>query len=450
MDLKQFGQTLRRLRKGAGLTQGELAREVGVSEQLLSIWERAYQHGDRVWQPDHPSIVRLIEIFTDRLTPQDANIWAVQAGHSLDESETVALFPQATDFSPPPPDLHLTRQRLDHLSEQRLFGVDVDQAKLSELLQAKDRAWLLSLDGMGGIGKTSLAHALVRDSLDNHRFYDIAWLSAKQEEFLPEGVLRKIIQPALTPETFVDTLLTQLDPTLGLTRKPDEKLAILSRWLKAEPYLVVVDNLETAIDSENLIPLLQQLANPSKFLITTRFSLRTMGRGIHSHSLKGLSDTDAFDFLRYEGDTRNIVPLAQASDDQLRKIYDVVGGNPLALKLVVGQLTMLPLGHVLISLQEANTDSSEDLYTYIYWQAWDMLSEEGRQILVSMPLAQDGNFDDIVEESELEPTEVGPALKHLITLSLIEVGGDLMEPTYRIHRLTETFLLNEVIKWQSM
>jgi hypothetical protein len=39
-------------------------------------------------------------------------------------------------------------------------------------------------------------------------------------------------------------------------------------------------------------------------------------------------------------------------------------------------------------------------------------------------------------------------LMNLTRLSLVEVGGDLEHRRYRIHRLTETFLLNEVVKWQ--
>jgi hypothetical protein len=258
------------------------------------------------------------------------------------------------------------------------------------------------------------------------------------------------MQPALSVETFVDTLLTQLDPSLILARAHEEKLAILTRWLKTQPYLVVVDNLETAVDYQSLLPLLQRLANPSKFLITSRYSLRTQGAGIHCQTLRGLSQADAAALLKYEAETREIPPLAQASPAQLESIYQVVGGNPLALKLVVGQLSVLPLAQVLDTLRQADSKTVEDLYTYIYWQAWELLSPAGRQTLVAMPLAQEGSFEEVMEESELDAAQAGQALRELTGLSLVEVGGDLERPHYRIHRLTETFLLNEVIKWQAL
>ena len=66
-----------------------------------------------------------------------------------------------------------------------------------------------------------------------------------------------------------------------------------------------------------------------------------------------------------------------------------------------------------------------------------------------MPLAQDGAFEDLARESELAGDELNRALKQLTSLSLIEAVGDISQPRYRIHRLTETFLLEEVIKWQT-
>jgi hypothetical protein len=447
VDFTAFGQTLRQLRKGSGFTQKELAKQLAVSEQLLSIWERAYQHGARSWQPDRASVVRLVSLFARQLTPEEAQIWVVQAGYTLDDAELADLFPQTVLTPLPTPDPHLTRLRLAFLPDQPLFGVDEAQAKLEGLLLEEGRPWLIALEGMGGLGKTSLAHALARTMLESHRFYDLAWISARQEEFLPEGVLRKVIQPALTPQTFVDILLTQLDPALGLTRAGAEKQAILARWLKAKPYLVVVDNLETAEDYQSLLPLLQQLANPTKFLLTSRYSLRRQAN-VYCHSLRGLGEEDSYALLRHEAEVRDLPLLAQASREFLSRIYQVVGGNPLALKLVAGQLSVLPLSQVLDNLRQANSQTIEELYFYIYWQAWDMLSEAAKQTLVALPLAQEGGFEDVLRESELEAVQVGQALKELVGLSLVNVGGDLEQPRYYLHRLTETFLFNEVIKWQ--
>jgi hypothetical protein len=89
------------------------------------------------------------------------------------------------------------------------------------------------------------------------------------------------------------------------------------------------------------------------------------------------------------------------------------------------------------------------LYTHIYWQAWHALDPASRQLFLIMPLAQDGTLSQLTTLSELEIAELNQALAQLTTLSLIEARGDIEQRRYRIHRLTETFLLNEVVKWQS-
>jgi hypothetical protein len=66
-----------------------------------------------------------------------------------------------------------------------------------------------------------------------------------------------------------------------------------------------------------------------------------------------------------------------------------------------------------------------------------------------MPLAQDGDLNHLAVVSKLEMEPLGEALNQLIYRNLIEVSGGLEEMVYRIHRLTETFLLTEVTRWQS-
>ncbi|MBN1993748.1 MAG: hypothetical protein JW953_13685, partial [Anaerolineae bacterium] len=128
----------------------------------------------------------------------------------------------------------------------------------------------------------------------------------------------------------------------------------------------------------------------------------------------------------------------------------VVGGNPLALKLVVGQTAFLPLSQVLDNLKAARGKSIADLYTFIYWQAWHMLDPAGQQALLVMPLAQEGTLPQLLVLSRLEPADLHQALQQLITLSLVQVKGGLEKRRYSIHRLTETFLLTEAITWQSL
>lgn len=369
--------------------------------------------------------------------------------------------------------------RLEPLPDQALFGVDAAMETIGGAIDAEDRSWLVAIEGIGGLGKTTLANALVKNkvakwqasgtsasSVDDSteagfvaagaetdsstlQFQDIGWVSAKQEEYLPDRGIQSTGRPALDEESLMDQLLAQLADGPYPTGSSQEKRLALTQLLKEKSCLVVVDNLETAIDYQALLPLMRQLANPSKFLITSRMSLAGQG-DVFAYSLSEVAEEDALAFLRHEAESRGMVALAAASDDQLRSIYETVGGNPLALKLVLGQLQFLPLDQILNSLRQADSDRSDQLYTYIYWEAWQMLDATARHLWLCLPVVPNATFAQLQNISGLDVDALQPAIMKLRNLSLIEVGGDLNEIRYRLHRLTETFLMHEVVKWQEM
>ena len=147
--------------------------------------------------------------------------------------------------------------------------------------------------------------------------------------------------------------------------------------------------------------------------------------------------------MHAEARLRNLPHVAAASDTDLRPIYATVGGNPLALRLVTGQLHLLALPQVVENLREARGERAEDLYRYIYWDAWQRLPPEARDALMLMPLfAGDGaDLAAISRVSDLSDDTLVEALEYLAKLSLINVAGDLHRRRYSLHRLTETFLL---------
>ena len=79
-----------------------------------------------------------------------------------------------------------------------LIGVETELKPLLELLGSLGSPWLISLEGIGGIGKTALANALARDVALTGQFRDIAWVSAKQQDFLPAtGLHQPTNQPSI-------------------------------------------------------------------------------------------------------------------------------------------------------------------------------------------------------------------------------------------------------------
>ena len=290
-----------------------------------------------------------------------------------------------------------------------LFGVAHNLKLLRDALLAPSEPWVVGIDGIGGIGKTSLALAAILDHDILVRFDHILWVSARQSEWHSIRGIVDNARPALTYETLVSRILEQLLGPQAASIAPREQAEQVRFLLHEKPILLVVDNLETAADQQALLPNLVTLACPTKILLTSRHSLRETG-AVYTFSLDELPPSDALDLLRYELQNRN-----------------------------------LPAG--------AAPEKTDNLYRFIYRQAWEQLNEDARNVLTLMPLIAEegGGLPQIEAVSQLPVARVTDALQQLVRFSLVNVriaGGPRAGNRYNIHRLTESFLLEEVVAWQ--
>jgi hypothetical protein len=340
--------------------------------------------------------------------------------------------------------------RLEPPTYSELLGVERHIEQLSSLLLTAGPPWLLSIEGIGGVGKTALADALMRHVLPFAAFEDFGWVTARQVVFLGGGI-RPIARPALTGDALIEALRVQLADTAVLQDPltPPQALDALAERLR-RPHLIVVDNLETVQDIDSLLPVLRRLAGPSKFILTSRQS-RFFEPGLRHFVVPELVEPDALLLLRREAVLRSLTALAEAGDDELRPIYQTVGGNPLALRLVLGQCFVHPLEEVLADLAAARGRKTGDLYNYVYRSSWDSLDPLCRAVLIGMVFIADqvgGTREAVAAITRLEPNQVGDALESLVALNLVNASGSLHERAYSIHQLTRRFLEHQVIGWQ--
>lgn len=327
----------------------------------------------------------------------------------------------------------------------KLFGVDAAIAQVREKLENSTSPWILTLEGMGGIGKTSLADALARNLAYSVHFQNIAWVSARQRLFRLSGAIEVLpYSPNLTFTMLIDQLIDQFELVELKRRTEAEKLIGVKAYLKVRPNLVIVDNLETVDDYRTLVIQLRELMNPSKFLVTTRYSLRGES-GVYVVSLQGLSFEDTIHLVRYEAETQGLLELAAAPEDVLEPIYQLTRGNPLATKLVVGQVHTFALSTVLKRLHETADQSTTDLMNFLYIDAWRVLDQTHRQVLKAMLLTPDngGQIEQISTAAGLDIGETASCLHRLATLSLVNVIGGLNDRRYALHYLTRAFVAHQ-------
>ncbi len=332
--------------------------------------------------------------------------------------------------------------RLPLSSYTELVGIGQPRIAILDALINPDEHFIVAIDGIGGIGKTALADKITRDILRSAKFNEIAWITAKHTHLSTLGRLQiESGRPALTFSMLVDKLITQFE--LPTQESQLQRQRLVKQFLQERHCLIVIDNLETAADYHTLLPELKKWQNPSKFLLTSRLRL-LHEPGIFSISLKELTEFDVLKLIRSEAQQTGFDTLASANDSDLKEIYAVVGGNPLALKLLIGQLRFQSLSRVLKRFSQQNKQATEEgIFNYIFIEIWDMLNEDSKTTLLALTQAGESGFtfDHLAEISGISEASIAQSLQELILLSLVDLSGTLLERRYRLHRLTEVFLL---------
>ncbi len=312
----------------------------------------------------------------------------------------------------------------------QLFGTDDHLDQLTHYLQSHVEPWVIAIVGLGGLGKTSLADAAVRRLIPVGRYQQVVW--------------HRLLTPhTADPAPILQALADKICPEVAAP----QQIPTLRQLLKSTPYLIVLDNLE--VDTAPLLDTLQDWANPSKFLLTSRHRLPPTAVA-HSLTLRELPFEAAVALIHEQASRIGELEGATFGEEILRQIYAAVGGNPLALKLVIGLTKLFSFSRILDDLTAAHITDIEGMYRHIYWQAWHSLPEDAQHVLEVMPIASSElgfDIEDLQRSTPFTAAQILSALSQLTARSLVEIRGTTWERRYGLHRLTESFLRTEIIHW---
>lgn len=339
-------------------------------------------------------------------------------------------------YLPPPDYLHL-------------FGIQELVAAAVNLLTDANGPAMIAFEGIGGIGKTTVAQAIAQHLAENGPFAAILWISAQQRRLLTTGIIEALPEPAMT---FADLLLhaiRQLGRDDLLAVGPDEQEKALQGLFHDVPHLIIVDNLETMADHQALVPRLRRMLGLSRAILTSRQSLRDYPF-IQVFPVPPLAPADSVALVWNEL-ARVGRCLDPADRSSLEELCALAGGLPLALKLIAGLLIGgAATSRIRDELLQAGGVASA-LYTYIYRHTWFLLSENARRLLIDMLLiAPDGEDLTWLEAtSTLSVEPLRRALTELIDHCLVQITGTLDHPFYRLHPLTIIFLRSDLFgRWE--
>jgi tetratricopeptide (TPR) repeat protein len=317
------------------------------------------------------------------------------------------------------------------------IGREKEKRQVHEALRS--RSFIVTIDGIGGIGKTSLALEVLHECLaacqDSKvaaegikKFDAFIWTSAKDRDLSINDVLDTISRTLEYP------FLTQLSL--------DEKRHEVAKRLQEKSCLLIVDNFETVTD-DAVHDFVLNLPEPSKCLITSRVQSVRQARAV---SLRGLAKDEALLLIKNEGNRLDIDLNALVLDQRnLWRFYEATGGAPLAIRWSIGQIKQR--GQSIEGVLNSLHDARGDIFEFMFGRAWSLLSEASRKTLIVMPIfAASASKVAIEAASDGHKWELDEGLGQLVELWLLEASDRLDESKrrYSLHPLTRAFAQNRL------
>lgn len=343
----------------------------------------------------------------------------------------------------------------------KFVGRDENRETVLQIIQDKHGARSIGLYGPGGIGKTALAHWITEYSLDHNLFEQAIWITAK-DEFLDEinGIVQ-LSQVNISLDYILDKLLTLLDKK-ELTRLELEKKELsLGYILQKKSLLVVLDNLDSLEEGqrEEIVSRLDKVLGRSRLIITSRYRLAT--KSVYPIDMEELTVEEIVQLLRQEGKEKNITSLKKASDKDLYELAGAIGGSPLLIRLVAGQLYDEPLSQILIYLRSARKKlegTNElhphyEIYKFIFRNSWQQMNKDADLQIVwicmgNFPANTGGKLNTITNltvEHGIDSRKTLYVLKYLVSRSLVHKGGELGNERYFLHTNAKRFVLGDIV-----
>jgi predicted ATPase/DNA-binding SARP family transcriptional activator len=299
---------------------------------------------------------------------------------------------------------------------------------------------LVTLLGVGGMGKTRLALEAARASLNAYA----------------DGVFFVALAPLATSSA----LPTAVAQAIGLPMHGDDPAVALLRFLRDKHMLLVLDNFEHLRDGVGLVVDILEAAPRVAILVTSRERLNV--RGEQMFVVEGLahtdgshsSDTPAAAVRLFEQSARRAHPAFQLGEQNLPEVMRIcrlVQGMPLGIELAAAWVELLSPREIAgeiersASFLEANwidaPERQRSMRSVFAW-SWQLLKPAEQQLFRRLALFR-GGFTRQAAEAVVGASLTSLAsLAHKSLLRRVESSGTAGR--YEIHELLRQFAAEQL------
>lgn len=310
-----------------------------------------------------------------------------------------------------------------------LVGIEAVEASAWSALAGERGA--VALHGAGGIGKTALARRLALRLIDEGRIDDLAWL------------------PALLSPVTANAIVSRLLEALGLAGAhpdPATRPSALRAHAAAYRLLVVLDSAEALMEDAPTLTALLDALSEARVLITSRVA-PPAASGVHVVALGELDERAAWALMEreaglYVGAVETGETVAARRAAQFARVWETVGGNPLALRVAAAHLRLFAADRVAgrVGALPVGLPAGEvALFDALYRAAWDALDADARRVWLALLVFPQADAADLDAALAMPPDALDAALTTVARRALVDVQPGA-RPAYTLLRLTRAFL----------
>jgi predicted ATPase/class 3 adenylate cyclase len=311
-------------------------------------------------------------------------------------------------------------------------------AELARADKALEEARVVTLTGVGGVGKTRLALQVAAQALQ--RFRDGAWLVELAPIRDPDGVVGAV------------AAVFGVSPRAGMSLD-----ASLVEFLRAKQLLLIIDNAEHLLEAvAELVDTFERASPRLVVLVTSREGLALDGeRVVPVPSLSGPPAGAGAEAAAETDAVRLFVERAQAADpdfgltagnaDTVVEICRRLDGVPLAIELAAARVSTMTPAELAQGLDRRFTTLAggrrravqrhQTLRAAIDW-SYDLLTDAERRLLARLAVFAGGctrsTAEAVCGAAPLSAAQIFEALTGLVTKSLVVAQRDGAETRYRL------------------
>jgi tetratricopeptide (TPR) repeat protein len=298
-------------------------------------------------------------------------------------------------------------------------GREEEIRTILQSLQPNSRTFIIGIEGIGGVGKSTLATEVSYRCIENDLFESVIWISAKESILTLHGI-EPVIPEAKTLSDILITIGTALgNPTIGNLSIQDQ-IKRAYNLLAKQTTLLVLDNFESLSKNEqrDILDFLRRSPITLKVAITSRERV-SEGQIIR---LQGLSFEESNALLEWDAQQKNI----HLTRDQNKYLVELTGGLPLALLWVQGQIAVLGYSVTQV-LDKLSLDTDIPILQYCFNHSWNLLRHNNeKKILFVLALQPEAVSRMALKEiTGIEDSDsFDNAISDLLQLSLIDHETD--------------------------